>query len=228
MFEVQYIYHSFFSVAMGNRVFLIDPFMDSMPKGSEFKKIMGCPVKCDKFRKVDAILVSHEHFDHFDKKAIEKIAAQSSCTVVAHDYLLSELNINPRLKKSIDLKKKVNVKGVEIEPLPAHHPNSFYPMGFRVEYNGSSLVHTGDTDLTNIFSKLSADVLCVPIGGTMTMDVVDAVRAVKTMEPEIAIPMHYNTFDVIRASPEEFKEKIDKSILKTKAVTLKPGKKVRL
>ena len=228
MFEVQYIYHSFFKVTMGNRVLLIDPFIDAMPKGSEFKKLIECPLKCRNFKKADAILVSHEHFDHFDKKAIEGIVAESGCTVVAHDHLLSELDIPPRQKKSIDLKKKINFKGVEIEPLPAHHPNSFYPMGFRLEYDGSSLVHTGDTDLTGIFSKLSADVLCVPIGGTMTMDLVDAVRAVKTMVPAFAIPMHYNTFDVIKASPEEFKEKIEKSILKTKVAALKPGKKLKI
>jgi len=228
MFEVQYIYHSFFKVAMGNRVMLFDPFIDTQPKGSDFKRRIDCPAKCKSFNKVDAILVSHEHFDHFDKKAIERIASESGCTVAAHDHLLSELDISPRQKKSLDLKKKANVKGIEIEPLPAHHPNSFYPMGYKVEYDGNSLVHTGDTDLTGIFSKINADVLCVPIGGTMTMDVVDAVRAVKTMEPGVAIPMHYNTFDVIKASPLEFKEKIEKSILKTRAVPLKPGKKLRL
>lgn len=228
MFEIQFFYHSFFRLKMGNRVLLIDPFVDSIPTESGLKKLIKCPVKTKQLKKTDAILISHEHFDHFDKKAIEEIARESSCTVIAHDHLLSELSINPRQKKSIDLKKKVNFKGIEIQPQPAHHPNSFYPMGFKIEYCNNSVVHTGDTDLTNIFSKIKADVLCVPIGGTITMDVVDAVRAVKTMEPEIAIPMHYDTFKMIKASPEEFKEKIEKSILKTKAVILKPGKKLKL
>ena len=213
---------------MDGRVILIDPFFDSYPEGKVLKKRIESPLPKKAFKKVDAILVSHEHFDHFDKEAIKDITEASNCTVVAHDNLLRELAINPRLKRSIDLKKKVNVKGIEIEPLPVHHPHSFYPMGFRLEYNGNSLVHTGDTFLTNLFSKIKADVLCLPIGGTMTMDVVDAVRAVKTMEPEIAIPMHYNTFDLIKANPMEFKEKIEKSILKTKPVVLKPGKKIKL
>jgi len=228
MFEVQYAYHSFFKITMGDRNILIDPFFDSLPENEMVKKNISCPFKPNYFKDIDAILVSHEHFDHFDKPAIEKIAKESNCAVVAHDQLLSQISVNPRLKKSIDMKKKVNVRGVEIEPLPAHHPNSFYPMGFKIKYDGCSLVHTGDTFLTNIFSKLDADVLCVPIGGTMTMDVVDAVRAVKIMEPGYAIPMHYNTFDVIKASSTEFKEKIDKSILKTKPVILKPGKKLKI
>ncbi|MEM0360476.1 MAG: MBL fold metallo-hydrolase [Candidatus Diapherotrites archaeon] len=228
MFEVQYIYHSFFKIKIGGKVFLIDPFIDSKAPEGGMKKTMECPVKMNRFMDADAILVSHEHFDHFDKKAIEAIAAKSGCTVIAHDELLASLNISHRQKKPIDLKKKVNFGGIEIEPLPAHHPNSFYPMGFKIQGNGDSLVHTGDTDLTGVFSSLKADVLCIPIGGSITMDCVDAVRAVKTMEPKYAIPMHYNTFDIIKCSPFEFKEKIDKSILKTEAVVLKPGKTLKI
>ncbi|MCX6802737.1 MAG: MBL fold metallo-hydrolase [Candidatus Diapherotrites archaeon] len=228
MFEVQYIYHSFFRVKMGGKVLLIDPYFDSKAPEGGMKKIMECPMKVKQFMNADAILVSHEHFDHFDKKAIEEIAGQSGCAVIAHDDLLASLNVNHRQKKSIDLKRKINFGGVEIEPLPAHHPNSFYPMGFRLESNGDSLVHTGDTDLTGIFAKLKADVLCVPIGGAITMDLVDAVRAVKTMEPKYAIPMHYNTFDVIKCRPGEFKEKIEKSILNTEAVVLKPGRTLKI
>ena len=62
-----------------------------------------------------------------------------------------------------------------------------------------------------------------PIGGEYTMDLVDAVKAVKTVKPDVAIPMHYDTFESIKASSEEFREKIEKSILKTQAVILKPG-----
>jgi len=228
MFELQYFYHSFFRAKLGGKVLLFDPFFDSQPPEKMMKKNIECPIHRSKLTNVDAILVSHEHFDHFDKDAIEEITKQSGCTVIAHDKLLQELNISPRNKQSIDLKKKINFKGIDITPLPAHHPSAFYPMGFKVEYDGMSMVHTGDTNLTGLFAKLDANVLCVPIGGVVTMDVVDAVRAVKTMEPDFAVPMHYGTFDSINASPAEFKEKIEKSILKTKPVILKPGMKLKI
>jgi len=228
MFELQYFYHSFFRAKLGGKVLLFDPFFDSQPPEEMMKKNINCPVCSSKMTDTDAILVSHEHFDHFDKKAIEEITKQSGCMVIAHDKLLQELNISERNKQSIDLKKKINFQGLDITPLPAHHPSAFYPMGFKVECDGASMVHTGDTNLTGMFAKLDANVLCVPIGGTVTMDVVDAVRAVKTMEPDYAIPMHYGTFDSINTSPAEFKEKIEKSILKTKPVILKPGKKLKI
>ena len=43
------------------------------------------------------------------------------------------------------------------------------------------------------------------------MDCVDAIRAVKTMKPRYAIPMHYNTFKMIQQDPKEFKQKIKDS-----------------
>ncbi|MCX7735588.1 MAG: MBL fold metallo-hydrolase, partial [Candidatus Kapabacteria bacterium] len=47
-----------------------------------------------------------------------------------------------------------------------------------------------------------------PIGDNFTMGIDDAVKAVEFVNPELAIPMHYNTFGVIQADPEEFKRKV--------------------
>ena len=56
-----------------------------------------------------------------------------------------------------------------------------------------------------------------------TMDIIDAVRATKTMKPKYVIPMHYNSFTTIQVDPNEFRSRIEKSILKTVPVILKPG-----
>jgi L-ascorbate metabolism protein UlaG (beta-lactamase superfamily) len=47
-----------------------------------------------------------------------------------------------------------------------------------------------------------------PIGGNFTMDASDAARAVEFVAPELAIPIHYNTFPVIQADPQEFVNKV--------------------
>ena len=51
------------------------------------------------------------------------------------------------------------------------------------------------------------DVAMFPIGGNFTMDIEDAIRAVDFVKPKLAIPMHYDTFPVIKADPKEFAEK---------------------
>jgi L-ascorbate metabolism protein UlaG (beta-lactamase superfamily) len=53
------------------------------------------------------------------------------------------------------------------------------------------------------------DFMLLPIGDNFTMGITDAVKAVELASPRVAIPMHYNTFPVIEADPQEFKIQVD-------------------
>jgi len=64
------------------------------------------------------------------------------------------------------------------------------------------------------------DAMLVPIGGNYTMGVEDAVRAVEFVQPRAVIPMHYNTWDVIKADPEQFKRQVGG---RARVVVLAPG-----
>jgi len=53
----------------------------------------------------------------------------------------------------------------------------------------------------------------------------DAVRAVEFVKPKNVIPMHYNTWDLIKADPQDFKRRVGG----TAAVTiLQPGESFTL
>lgn len=228
MIELQYLGHSFFKIESKGKNILIDPFFNCNAPSPELKSLVKCPLTEKDFKNVSLILVSHEHFDHFDKKFIESIAAKQDTLVVAHDSLLNELKIPKRQTVSIATDSKLNVRDVSIKAVPAHHPQSFYPLSFLIELNGVKIFHAGDTDLMEEHEKIRADVVLLPIGGSYTMDLVDAVKAIKCMKPKFAIPMHYNTFEHIKADPQEFKARIEKSNLKTIPVILEPGQKFKL
>ncbi|MCK7523069.1 MAG: MBL fold metallo-hydrolase [Ignavibacteriales bacterium] len=53
------------------------------------------------------------------------------------------------------------------------------------------------------------DYLLLPIGDNFTMGITDAVKAAELVNPKVAIPMHYNTFPLINADPNEFKKKVE-------------------
>ncbi len=226
MVEVQYLGHSSFKISDKGCCILIDPVMNwSSPK--EFEYLIKPRTKeCD-FKKASLILITHEHFDHFDKGTVERVAKTNSACVVAHPNILQTFDgaIQKAFLHPISISQTVSLRGVTVEAVPAHHPQSFYPLGFMITINGKKIYHAGDTELIDDMAKLKPDVAIVPIGGYGTMDCVDAVRAIKTMKPRFAVPMHYNTFKQIMQDPKEFKQKIEKSILKTKVVILKPGKK---
>ncbi len=91
-----------------------------------------------------------------------------------------------------------------------------------VTLGGRTVYHCGDTALTLEMQLLAGrvDVMLVAIGDNYTMGIEDAVRAVAFVQPRVAIPMHYNTFEVIRADPEAFKRQVAGS---ARVVILQPG-----
>jgi L-ascorbate metabolism protein UlaG (beta-lactamase superfamily) len=95
-------------------------------------------------------------------------------------------------------------------------------IGFEIEIGGKYIVNLGDTLLHHKeWQKIqNPDVLMIPIGGKAihnTMDVPEAVRAVKLMRPKIVIPCHYNcpAFFTKNYNPADdllFKAEVEKTI----------------
>ena len=84
------------------------------------------------------------------------------------------------------------------------------PGGFLINFEGRRLYHAGDTALLTDMGLLKGqvDVALLPIGDNFTMGPDDAVRAVEFIEPEVVIPIHYNTFDMIAQDAEAFRAKV--------------------
>ncbi len=223
--HVRFLGHSSFLLEFNDSTVLIDPCVHCQSFGKYSRKIPS-PIKMEDFPKVSLILITHEHEDHFDKKVIEYLANRDGTCVAAHDSVLSELNIPARCKRAVNSDQQFHLRGVHVKVEVAHHPQAFYPMAYVVTGDGVSVYHAGDSDLIEEFSPdFNAHVALLPIGGNITMDIVDAVKATKVLKPDVVIPMHYNTFDMCAASPEEFAKKIEKSNLKTKPVILSPNEK---
>ncbi len=227
--KVQFLGHSSFLLSFpGAGNVLVDPYFHNQTDDPAFKRIINSPVKKEDVKKVDMLLITQEGFDHFDKKAVEFFANRDGCLVVGHDSVLKDLKSSESLHRSINMNQKLRLKGFEIEAKEAHYPQSFYPLSCMIRNNGSSVFHAGDTSLLDTYNEIKADVALLPIGGNLTMDLIDAVKAAKTIKPKYAIPMHYNTFDMIQADPAEFKARIEKSIIQTKPLIMKPGQTAKL
>jgi len=69
-------------------------------------------------------------------------------------------------------------------------------MGFKITLAGKTLTNLGDSLLLDEWEGLETDVLMLPIGGlgndTWTMNVTDALEAVRRISPKLVIPCHYN------------------------------------
>jgi L-ascorbate metabolism protein UlaG (beta-lactamase superfamily) len=79
--------------------------------------------------------------------------------------------------------------------------------------DGKTIYHAGDTglfyDMKLIGEMNNIDYAFLPIGDNFTMGIDDAVKAAEFVNAKITVPIHYNTFDIVRANPEDFKKKVD-------------------
>ena len=81
------------------------------------------------------------------------------------------------------------------------------PGGFLLHIDGKRIYHAGDTALTLDMQLLrgKVDVAILPIGDNFTMGPEDAATAVGFIEPEVVIPVHYDTWPLIEQDPEHFR-----------------------
>lgn len=213
--RIRYLGHSTFEISGEKFKAIIDPFVDSNPNS---------PDKVKDLKDITHVFVTHGHGDHFGNTI--EIAKQCKSKVIcnfeiAHYINTKEKKINVH-PMHIGGRTKMDIGTVKMTTA-LHgsgilHKNTFIcggnPCGFVIEAEGKKIYHAGDTGLTldmKLLEEENIDIALIPIGGNFTMDIDDAVRAVEFIKPKKVIPMHYKTFQIIDADPEEFKNKISNS-----------------
>jgi len=207
--KLRYFSHAAFQITTDNgKVILIDPFLDNNPTS---------PVKSDDVN-ADYIILSHAHGDHLGDTV--KIGQRCSSTVICVDELANYLEAQGLSVHNMHIGGGHDFDFGRVKFTIAHHgsktPDGEYAgeaAGVIISSGGKNIYHTGDTglfyDMKLIGELNKIDYMLLPIGDNYTMNIPDAVRAVDYVNPAVAIPMHYNTFPVIKADPNLFKNKVE-------------------
>jgi L-ascorbate metabolism protein UlaG (beta-lactamase superfamily) len=77
---------------------------------------------------------------------------------------------------------------------------------------GKKLYFAGDTGLfsdMNLIGEEGIYLATLPIGDNYTMGPDDALRAVKMLTPQVVIPMHYNTWELIEQDVNHWKARVE-------------------
>ena len=214
--KLTYEGHACFIVESGGHSIIIDPFLKDNP----LARIKPEDVK------VDAVLVTHGHFDHVGD-AVE-IAKNNNAPVIAPFELVNYCTEKGATGHPMHIGGAHEFPFGRVKLTIAFHGSTTdagavgSPCGFLVTMDGKTVYHAGDTALFSDMSLIGpVDCALLPIGDNFTMGVEDAVKAVGLIKPRIAVPMHYNTFDVIKQDPEEFRRGLEGST--TEVRILAPG-----
>jgi L-ascorbate metabolism protein UlaG (beta-lactamase superfamily) len=207
VFTIKWLGHASFQITINSFNIYVDPYEGTYVDNA------------------DMILVSHDHFDHCDVSKIEKIQKEET-TVITPSTCLARIGGKVRVLKAGE---KAAINDITIEAVHAYNVKRFrsqgtpfHPkdlgLGYLMTASGKTVYYAGDTDFVPEMKELRNVFLAIlPIGGTYTMDIPEAVEAALAIKPQFAIPMH-----PLNSDPKQFKKLVEQSS-KTTVVLLNAG-----
>ncbi len=178
--KLKWLGHASVMIETGGKILYIDPYQGEYDK------------------KGDIIVVTHGHGDHLNQPKISMARKDDTIFVVAKSCAKE---ISGKVV-SMEAGQKQKLDGIEIEAVHSYNQKRFrspgvpfHPKGQNIAViirsEGKTIFHASDTDFIPEMKTLPAiDVALLPIDGTYTMDVPEAVEATLAIKPKIVIPIH--------------------------------------
>jgi L-ascorbate metabolism protein UlaG (beta-lactamase superfamily) len=224
--KLKFFAHASFQISTDSGLkIIIDPWLDANPLS---------PVK-SKDIKADYILLTHAHGDHCGDA--QKIAGKDT-TIIAVSELAGYYREAGCKTHAMQIGGGHDFPFGRVIFTKAEHgsmtPDGRYgglAAGIILSINNTTIYHMGDTglfgDMKLIAELYPIDYLLIPIGGNYTMDPHDAALAASWLKPKkAAIPMHYNTFPLIKQDPRHFAELCKKQGINV--IVMEPGSEITL
>lgn len=219
--KITWLGHSVIQIETGSTTLLVDPFLTGNPLAAAKAADLS----------PDVILVSHGHGDHVGDTV--PLAKRTGALVISNFEIANWLE-----KQGLKNLRPMHIGGGSDHPwgrvkltLALHGsalPDGSYggnPCGFLFMLEGRKIYHAGDTGLfydMTLIGEEGLDLAILPIGDNFTMGPDDALRAVKLLQPKRVVPIHYNTFAIIRQDPGSWQHRVEQET-GAKVALLKPG-----
>lgn len=175
----------------------------------------------DETHDADVVFITHGHYDHLSPEDYARVAKPET-VVVAPAVLESEVAaLSAGSVVLLNAGDTTEVYGIKVEAVPAYniqperlqfHPKENKWLGYILTIDGATYYIAGDTDQNEDNETISCDVALIPIGGTFTMDPVQAAAFINTIKPHFVVPTHYGTTVGNKEDVDAFEPLVDSSI----------------
>lgn len=218
--RVTWLGHSTMLLELDGARVLTDPVFGERASPLGFagpRRFHPVPATIAELPPLDAVLLSHDHFDHLCKASVRALAARrvpfvTSLGVGAH---LEALGVEPGLITELDWWESTSIKDVAFTATPAQHFSGRSLTGRNRTLWSSWVIATarrrlffsGDTGLTDEFATIAArlgpfELTMLEIGawhpawGTVHLGPRNALAAFAMLGGGTLLPVHWGTFDL--------------------------------
>ena len=185
------IKHGSLRIRYGETEFEIDPVTD----------LNGVVTDYTKLPKADYIIVTHEHFDHFDKAAMDTLTKDGS-TIITNDSVAGIYGKGDVMANGYEksLREDIHLKAVPAYNTTAGH-EKFHPKGrdngFILTLDNFRIYIAGDTeDIPEMADIKDIDVAFLPCNQPYTMTPEQLNKATRVIQPKVLFPYHYGQTDM--------------------------------
>jgi len=201
--RIEYVGHATVLVDMDGVRVLTDPLLRN--RVAHLRR--AAKVEARSLRGVDAVLISHLHYDHLDFPSLQRLGGDVPvvCARGAGNLIRRKAGVTHVLEISVG--EEVTIGAVTVAATPADHDPGRLPWGVQVDPLGfvlrgaRSVYFAGDTDLFDGMAEIGpVDVALVPIWGWGPslgpghMDPRRAAESLPLLRPALAIPIHWGTY----------------------------------
>lgn len=204
--KIKWIGQNGYILTDGKTEICIDPYLSDMVERIQgIKRMVKAPFEPEKL-KSDVVICTHNHIDHIDTDAIALMKKEKI-------LFLAPQNAEEILKKcgvinyeTFDIGKTIKKDDFTFTAVYAKH--SISAVGIIIRYQDITMYFSGDTLYSKELEKLKSfdiDVSFICINGKLgNMNVNEAVKLTKILEPRVAIPTHYGMFENNTENPERY------------------------
>jgi L-ascorbate metabolism protein UlaG (beta-lactamase superfamily) len=200
--RIEYVGHATVFVDLDGVRLLTDPLLRN--RVAHLRR--STPVHARSLRGVDAVLISHAHYDHLDLPSLEKLGKKVPVVVPRGlGGLLRKRKFESVVEVGVG--ETLTIGELQIRAVEAEHDGSRGPLGASADPLGyvvsgsKSIYFAGDTDLFGGMAELGpVDLALVPIWGWGPglggghLDPARAAEAVARIRPGLVVPIHWGTF----------------------------------